>query len=146
MTNATKSTESIKESEIKRNWHLIDVSGKILGRMAPEIAKLLQGKHKVNYVQYLDMGDNVIVVNAKKVVISGKKASTKIYTSFSGYPGGLRRMSYKKVMEENPAMIIERAVSGMLPKNKQRDRRMRRLFVYADAIHPHADKFKVTNL
>lgn len=141
MVTLTQTTKSIKQSDIKRNWHLVDVSGKILGRIAPEIAKLLQGKHKTNYVSYLDVGDNVVVVNAKKIVLTGRKPLTKIYTNYSGYPGGLRRVDFKTLLEKNPAKVIEHAVSGMLPKNKHRDLRLRRLFVYGDANHPHTDKF-----
>lgn len=141
MTNLTRTTKSIKETEINRNWHLIDVSGKVLGRIAPTIAKILQGKHKVNYVSYLDSGDYVVVINAKDIVITGKKASTKTYTKYSGYPGGLRTISYKTMMEHDPAAIIEHAVSGMLPKNKHRSDRMRRLYVFGDNKHPYEDKF-----
>ncbi|MCS6956715.1 MAG: 50S ribosomal protein L13, partial [Patescibacteria group bacterium] len=88
MKKITQQTKSVKEKEIKRNWHLIDVKGKVLGRIAPEIAKLLQGKNKVNYVSYLDLGDNVVVINAKDIVLTGKKTNSKIYTNYSGYPGG----------------------------------------------------------
>lgn len=145
MTNLTQTTKSIKEAEVKRTWHLIDVSGKVLGRIAPEIAKILQGKHKVNYVSYLDSGDYVVVINAKKVVVTGKKAETKTYSRYSGYPGGLKITSYKTMMEKDPGAIIEHAVSGMLPKNKHRDDRMRRMYVYGDNKHPYIDKFEARN-
>jgi LSU ribosomal protein L13P len=142
MVNLTISTKPVKAKEIKRDWHLIDASSKILGRLAPEIVKVLQGKHKRNYVPYLDMGDYVVVVNAKKVIVSGKKANQKIYTRYSGYPGGLKEISFNKLLEEKPEEIVKRAVSGMLPKNKLRKKRLARLYVFADENHPFADKFK----
>ncbi len=141
MKNPTQQTKPVKAKEINRAWHLFDARGKILGRMAPEISQLLQGKNKVNYVPYLDVGDNVVVINAKKIVISGRKNKTKIYTNYSGYPGGLRKVTYEKLLEENPGLIIKNAVSGMLPKNKFRDIRLNRLFIFADENHPHKDKF-----
>jgi len=142
MVNLTISTKPVKAKEIKRDWHLIDASSKILGRLAPEIVKVLQGKHKRNYVPYLDMGDYVVVINAKKVIVSGKKADQKIYTRYSGYPGGLKEISFNKLLEEKPEEIVKRAVSGMLPKNKLRKKRLTRLYVFADENHPFADKFK----
>ena len=142
MVNLTISTKPVKAKEIKRDWHLIDASSKILGRLAPEIVKVLQGKHKRNYVPYLDMGDYVVVINAKKVIVSGKKDDQKIYTRYSGYPGGLKEISFNKLLEEKPEEIVKRAVSGMLPKNKLRKKRLTRLYVFADENHPFADKFK----
>lgn len=141
MKNLTKVTVPVKVSEIKRNWHLIDAADKIVGRIAPEIAYLLQGKNKVNYVSYLDSGDNVVVINAKKIIISGNKGKTKVYTRYSGYPGGLKQKTYKDLVVNNPGFIIKHAVSGMLPKNKFRDDRLNRLFIYADDRHTHGDKF-----
>lgn len=141
MKKLTQQTKSVKEKDIKREWHLIDVSGKILGRIVPLIAKLLQGKNKKNYVSYLDMGDNVVVINAKKIVITGKKSKEKIYTEYSGYPGGLKIKRFSDLIEKNPEYIIKRAVSGMLPKNKFRDQRLKRLFVYPDSNHHFQDKF-----
>ncbi len=142
MVSPTHSTQSIKGDEVKRKWILIDLSGKVVGRIAPHIATLLQGKHKVNYVPYLDMGDNVVAINAKKIVITGKKAQTKTYSRYSGYPGGLKTVSYKTLLDKKPGDIIKNAVSGMLPKNKLRDQRMKRFFVYADDKHPYESKFK----
>jgi len=142
MVNLTVSTKPVKAKEIKRDWHLIDASSKILGRLAPEIVKLLQGKHKRNYVPYLDMGDYVVVINAKRVIVSGKKADQKIYTRYSGYPGGLKEISFNKLLEEKPEEIVKGAVSGMLPKNKLRKKRLARLYVFADENYPFADKFK----
>ncbi|MCX7955711.1 MAG: 50S ribosomal protein L13 [Patescibacteria group bacterium] len=141
MKKITQQTKSIKEKEIKRNWHLIDAKGKVLGRIAPVISKILQGKNKINYVSYLDMGDYVVVINAKNIILTGKKRQSKIYTSYSGYPGGLKIKKVNDLIDNNPEYILKKAVSGMLPKNKFRDKRLKRLFVYKDNIHPFKDKF-----
>ncbi len=140
MTTQTHSTKPVSSKDVERKYILIDLSGQILGRIAPTIAKILQGKHKVNYVSYNDMGDYVVAINAKKIVVTGKKDQTKVYTRFSGYPGGLKRISYNTLKKENPTRIIMHAVSGMLPKNKHRDDRMRRLIVFPDADHQYGDK------
>lgn len=142
MKKPTQTTQSVKLSEIKRKWHLIDVKGKTLGRITPYISKLLQGKHKTTYVSYLDSGDYVVVVNAAQVSVTGDKENSKIYTYYSGYPGGLKQIPFKRLIEKNPKEIIRHAVSGMLPKNKLRDRRLTRLFIYADDKHPYSDKFQ----
>ena len=142
MPKLTEQTKSVKESEIQRDWHLVDVKGKVLGRVATQIATLLQGKHKVNYVPYLDVGDYVVVINAKHVKVTGKKAKQKVYTRYSGYPGGLKKETFEQLMQRNPAKVIEHAVSGMLPKNKHRKRRLRRLFVFEGEEHPYSDKFE----
>lgn len=142
MKNLTKQTKSVKEKEIKRDWYLIDVKDLILGRIAPKIAQILQGKNKTNYVSYLDVGDYVVVVNAEKILISGRKKETKVYLKYSGYPGGLKKISYKDLLKNNPEEIIKHAVSGMLPKNKFRDKRLKRLFVYKDENHPYKDRIK----
>ncbi len=143
MVSLTKSTKSISDKDIKRMWHIIDVKGKVLGRVAPEIAKLLQGKHKVIYVPYLDLGDYVVVINAKYVVLTGRKGKSKTYTRYSGYPGGLKKITFDHLIEKNPTEVIKHAVSGMLPKNKQRDSRLARLFVFKDEKHPYSNKFNV---
>ena len=141
MVQLTHSTKSIKAKEIIRKWHLIDVKGKVLGRIASEAVKLLQGKHKWNYSTYLDSGDYVVVINAKDVVVTGKKAQTKIYTNYSGYPGGLKSVKYDALLKKNPKKVIQHAVSGMLPKNKLRDRRLARLHVFSDENHSYKDRF-----
>jgi len=141
MVNLTQSTKSVKEKDIKREWHLIDLKDKILGRAIPEISKFLQGKHKINYVPYLDMGDYVVVINAKKVVLTGKKASTKVYSYYSGYPGGLRQITFNNQIEKNPKEVIRHAVSGMLPKNKLRQKRLARLHIFPDENNQYKDKF-----
>jgi large subunit ribosomal protein L13 len=141
MSQLTKQTKPVKEKEIVRNWHLIDVSGQVLGRVAGKISRLLQGKHKVNYVPYLDSGDYIVVINAKKIKVTGKKEKNKVYTRYSGYPGGLKTISYEKMLKQKPEDIIRHAVSGMLPKNKLRDRRLARLFIFPDKDHKFNDKF-----
>ncbi|OGK17174.1 50S ribosomal protein L13 [Candidatus Roizmanbacteria bacterium RIFCSPHIGHO2_01_FULL_39_12c] len=142
MVQLTKSTKPIKLNEIKRDWHLVDVKGKILGRAISMTVKYLLGKHKSNYSPNLDSGDFVIVINAKQVVVSGKKATSKVYTRYSGYPGGLKRIRYKELIDKNPREVIKKAVSGMLPKNKLRDQRLARLNIYPDEKHPFGEKLK----
>ncbi len=112
------STNVLSAKNIKREKHIIDASDKILGRLSSEVAILLMGKHKPNYVPYLDCGDLVVVTNAGKIKVTGKKITQKIYTRHSGYPGGLKQETYAKLMEKDPRKIIEHAVSGMLPKTK----------------------------
>lgn len=138
----SQNTHVTKASEIKREWHLIDLSGKILGRSATEIARFLIGKHKPYFTANLDCGDYVVAINAEKVEVSGKKAVSKLYYRHSGYPGGFKQIPYQRLMEKNPARIIELAVSGMLPKNKLRSIRLRRLKVFAAGDHPYKDRFK----
>lgn len=142
MVNLTKSTKSVSNKDIKRNWHLIDVSGKVLGRIATEIVRVLQGKNKTDFVPYLDVGDNVVVINAAKVMLTGKKMETKTYKYFSGYPGGLREVTAAKLIKSKPEEIIKRAVSGMLPKNKLRDRRLARLHIFSGSDHSFKDIIK----
>lgn len=136
MVRISHATKPISAKDIQRAWHIIDLDGKVLGREIPRIADLLQGKHKVNFAPYLDSGDNVVIINAAKLVVTGKKAQQKEYTNFSGYPGGLRNVSFEHMMEKKPEEVVRHAVSGMLPKNKLRDRRLARLHIYADAKHP----------
>ncbi len=142
MTHLTHSTKTISENKVIRSWHHVDVSGKRLGRIANTISLYLQGKHKVEYVPNIDVGDYVVVTNAKKVVLTGRKTDAKVYTSYSGYPGGLRKVPFSTMIEKRPQEVVRRAVSGMLPKNKLRDKRLARLFVYPDATHPYQDKIK----
>ncbi|GIW62480.1 MAG: 50S ribosomal protein L13 [Patescibacteria group bacterium] len=140
----TESTKPVKAKEIKREWHLVDLKNQVLGRVAGQIALLLQGKTKVNYVPNLDMGDYVVVINAKKVKLTGNKRQTKAYQSYSGYPGGLKIESFKSLINRKPDEVVKRAVSGMLPKNKLRKRRLARLYVFADENHSFSDKFNKT--
>ena len=137
--NTTKST---KTNEIKRSWHLIDAKGQTLGRVAVEIAAKLIGKSKPYFVRNLDCGDYVVVINAKQVQVTGHKESEKLYTRYSGFPGGLKKKAFWQVREENPKEIIRRAVMGMLPKNKLRDRMITRLHVRPEETHEFDAKFK----
>ena len=131
-----------RQSDIKRFWHLVDLKGKILGREASKIAQLLIGKKKVYYTAHLDCGDYIVAINASQVKVSGKKSKQKIYYRHSGYPGGLKEVSFKQQMDKDPRKIIEWAVKNMLPKSKLRDGRMRRLKVFAGSKHKYGDKFK----
>jgi len=134
-------TRATKGKEIKRNWHLVDLKGKILGRIATEIALRLSGKQKPNFVRNLDCGDFVVVINARAVKVTGRKEKTKLYGHYSGYPGGLKQKALWQVRQEKPEEIIRHAVWGMLPTNKLRDQLMTRLYIYPDAEHPYQNKF-----
>lgn len=136
----TKLTKPTTHAEVERSWHAFNVKDKILGRIASEIALKLMGKEKPYYASNIDCGDFVIVTNAKHVQVTGDKEKTKLYGEYSGYPGGLKSKALWKIREEKPTEIIRRAVLGMLPKNKLRDRLMTRLFVYADDEHPYKSK------
>lgn len=142
MATLTKSTKSSKEKDIERNWHLIDLRGQVLGRAAVTISRLMLGKHKPTFSGYLDSGDYVVAINAKEVVLTGKKLSQKLYTRYSGFPGGLTVKTAGELMAKSPKEVVQRAVSGMLPKNKHRKKRLTRLFIFADAKHPYEIKFK----
>lgn len=137
-----KKTKATKASEIKRNWHLVDVGDKMLGRVSTRIAKLLIGKDKVYYSPNLDCGDYVVVVNAKDVEISGRKRKQKLYRRHSGYPGGFKELTFQQLMQKDPRKVIRQTVKGMLPKNKLRDGRLARLKVFIDGQHSYQDKFK----
>lgn len=138
-------TYSTKASDIKREWHVFDASGKTLGRLATEIAQLLKGKHKPIYSTHLDTGDFVIVINAEKVRVTGNKAKQKVYYRHSGYPGGLKAVTFEKMLEKHPTRIIEHAVKGMLPKNPLGRAMIKKLKVYEGPIHPHQAQVKTRN-
>ena len=123
---------------LERQWHLIDADGQVLGRIATRAARLLQGKHKPTWVPYLDHGDHVIIINAARVRLTGRKEEQKIYRAHSGYEGGLRETRAKIVRERHPIRLVEDAVHGMLPKTKMGQAMYRKLKVYVDATHPHA--------
>ncbi len=129
-------------TKIERQWHLIDVRDKILGRTATKIARLLTGKDKVEYLPHQDMGDHVVVINAAEVAVTGKKEEQKIYYRHSRYPGALKEEALGKLRERRPEEIIRRAVKGMLPKNKLQKPRMARLRIFAGAEHSFEGKFK----
>ena len=130
-------TQPTKLQEIQRKWHLVDAGDRVLGRIAGEIAQLLRGKTKPYFVPNLDCGDYVVVVNAAKVAVTGKKETDKTYTRYSGYPGGLKETTLGELRIKRPSEIIRHAVSGMLPKNKLRDQWLTRLYIYSDAKHPY---------
>ena len=138
-------TYSTKASDIERQWHVIDASGKVLGRMTTQVACLLMGKHKPIFSRNLDMGDFVVVTNADKIRVTGKKVKQKIYYRHSGYPGGLKSVSLEEMMRTNPSQVIEHAVKGMLPQNHLRARMMKRLRVYAGDTHPYLAQVKATS-
>ncbi len=123
--------------KIKKDWFVVDVQGKVLGRIASEIAKILRGKHKPQYTPFLDTGDFVIVVNAEKVKVTGNKEKDKIYYSHSGYPGGLKEARLEELRAKKPEEIIRRAVWGMLPKNALGRKMLKKLKVYRGSQHPH---------
>lgn len=133
-------TKSTKADDIKRVWLLVDVKDKVLGRIAADIAGKLMGKAKPYFVRNLDCGDYVVVVNARHVAVTGGKEKEKLYGHYSGYPGGLKKKPLWQVRQEKPQEVIRKAVFGMLPKNKLRDRMITRLFVYPEADHPYKDK------
>ncbi len=126
-----------KKTEIKKNWYLVDAEGKILGRLASKIAQVLSGKNKPIYTPFLDTGDFVVVINAKKVKVTGNKEKKKIYYHYSGYPGGMKEIVYEKLLQKKPALIIQKAVRGMLPKNKLRSKMLKKLKIYAGPEHRH---------
>lgn len=122
---------------VERQWHVIDAQGQVLGRVATEAARLLQGKHKAIYTPHIDTGDHVVIVNAEKVRLTGRKEEQKLYRYHSGYEGGVREERAKDVRVKQPARIVEEAVRGMLPKTKLGEAMWRKLKVYAGADHPH---------
>ena len=123
---------------VSRRWHVIDADGQVLGRVASAAAKLLQGKHRAQYVPFLDLGDHVVIVNAAKVKLTGNKETQKIYRRHSGYEGGLREERAKDVRARRPQRLVEEAVRGMLPKSTLGDAMYRKLKVYAGPEHPHS--------
>lgn len=137
-------TAPTRVKDIKRQWHIVDVKGKTLGRVASHIATLLIGKSKPYYVPHLDCGDNVVVINASLVEVTGKKASDKSYMRYSGYPSGLKTKTYADVVKTNPNRIIKEAVAGMLPNNKLRSLKLRRLYIFANEQHPYGEKLKIS--
>ena len=130
-------TESIKKNEIVRDWYVVDASNRTLGRLASSLAHILRGKNKVNFSPNLDMSDFIIVVNAEKIILTGNKENSKEYWRHTGYPGGQKIISYKKMLEKSPDKIIKNAVKGMLPHNKLGRKLLRHLKVYSGAEHPH---------
>lgn len=126
-----------KPAEVERSWYVIDAEGQTLGRLASKIATLLRGKHKPIYSPSVDCGDYVIVVNAKKIQVTGQRMDQKVYYRHSGYPGGLTEITLRQQLEKHPTRVIESAVRGMLPKNKLGRKMIKKLKVYAGEEHPH---------
>ncbi len=139
--NQASITTATKVSDIKRSWHFVDVKGKVLGRISTDIAKLLMGKNEAYFVRNLDCGNFVVVVNAKDIKVTGNKEEQKNYYRHSGYPGGFRQETLQELRVRKPEEIVIRAVKGMLPQNKLRDKMLKRLFVFAGEEHKYADKF-----
>ncbi|MGI9282125.1 MAG: 50S ribosomal protein L13 [Endozoicomonas sp.] len=133
-------TFSAKPETVKRDWFVVDAEGKTLGRLATEIASRLRGKHKPEYTPHIDTGDYIVVVNAEKVHVTGRKASNKMYYRHTGFPGGLRSASFEKLIAHKPEMVIEKAVKGMLPKGPLGRDMYRKLKVYAGTEHPHTSQ------
>ncbi|WP_028457691.1 50S ribosomal protein L13 [Chloroflexus sp. Y-396-1] len=127
-----------KPSEVQRDWYVIDASGKVLGRLATQISTLLRGKHKPTFTPSVDGGDFVIVVNAEKIILTGRKPDQKIYYRHTGYPGGLKATPYKMMLAKHPDRILRLAVKRMLPKNRMGRRLLSKLRIYAGPNHPHA--------
>ncbi|MBC7257880.1 MAG: 50S ribosomal protein L13 [Chloroflexi bacterium] len=131
-------TYVVKEGEIKREWYVVDAEGKTLGRLASQIARILMGKHKPYYTPHLDTGDFVVVVNADKIRVTGRKLDQKMYYRYSGYPSGLKSVTLRRQLETHPDRVIWAAVRNMLPKNKLGRVMLKKLKVYASPDHPHA--------
>lgn len=135
-----------QNNTLERNWHLLDAKGKILGRLATEVARILQGKNKVEYVPYLDLGDNVVIINAKDIQVTGKKRQQKMYTFYSGYPSGLKTIAFEDLQSQKPEEVIRMAVRGMLPKNKLARQMIKKLYIYPKEDHPYKDKLSLESV
>lgn len=131
-------TYMAKPNELERKWFVVDAEGKTLGRLSSEIAKILRGKHKPEFTPHVDTGDFVIVVNAEKVEVTGKKLDKEFYRYHTGHPGGLKEISYRRMRDEKPELFIQNAVKGMLPKNRLGNQMIKKLKVYAGPEHNHA--------
>ena len=131
------STFVAKPETVQRDWYVIDAEGKTLGRLATEVARRLRGKHKPEYTPHVDPGDYIIIVNAEKVAVTGRKAQDKMYYSHSGYPGGIKEINFEKLIAKKPEMVIQKAVKGMLPRGPLGRAMFRKLKVYAGAEHNH---------
>ena len=147
MNTLSYKTPSANRETLEKQWHLVDAEGQTLGRMATEVARILRGKHKPNFTPHVDCGDHVVVINAEKIQLSGKKWDQKEYIRHTGYPGGQRTKTATQVMAKKPTFMVEKAIRGMLPKNKLGRRIFSQLHVYQGGEHPHeAQQPKVLNL
>jgi len=131
-------TYTAKPADIKRDWFVVDATGKTLGRLATEIARRLRGKHKAEYTPHMDTGDYIVVINAKDIQVTGNKRKDKIYYHHTGYPGGIKEINFEKLIAKKPEQIIEKAVKGMLPKGPLGREMFRKLKVYPGSQHQHA--------
>ena len=131
-------TVSARKETVTRQWFVVDAAGKTLGRLCTEIANRLRGKHKPEYTPHVDTGDYIVVVNAEKIVVTGNKVTDKLYQHHTGYPGGIKAISFDKLLVKSPEIIIEKAVKGMMPKNKLSRAMLSKLKVYAGNEHPHS--------
>lgn len=126
-----------KPAEVKRDWYVVDANGLTLGRLATEIARRLRGKHKAEFTPHVDTGDYIVVINAEKVAVTGRKTTDKMYYRHTGYPGGLKSMSFEKMIDHKPEQVIELAVKGMIPRSPLGRAMLKKLKVYAGVDHPH---------
>jgi large subunit ribosomal protein L13 len=133
-------TFSPKQSDIKRKWYLVDANNQVLGRLASQVAHILRGKHKTVFAPHVDAGDHVVIINADKIRVTGKKASQKRYTHYTGYPGGLRETSFESLLARHPERILEHAIRGMLPHNRLGRQMIKKLKVYRGEAHPHTSQ------
>lgn len=138
MNTLSYKTVSANKGTVDKQWVVVDAEGEILGRLSSEVAKIIRGKHKPSYTPHVDCGDNVIVINADKVRLTGKKLGDKVYVRYTGYPGGQRFVSPKELLAKHPERLVEKAVRGMLPKNRLGRALFGNLYVYAGSEHPHA--------
>lgn len=138
MDTLSYKTASLNKATVQKEWVVVDATDLVLGRLASQIAKIARGKHKAGFTPHVDCGDNVIVINAEKVKLTGRKMTDKVYVRHTGYPGGQRFASPRLLMDKNPALVIEKAVKGMLPRTRLGREVFRNVYVYAGAEHPHA--------
>ena len=131
-------TISAKKESVTRDWYVVDATEKTLGRLSTEIANRLRGKHKPEFTPHVDTGDYIVVVNAEKVKVTGNKSTDKLYHHHTGYPGGIKSITFDKLIDKAPERIIEKAVKGMMPKNKLSKAMMSKLKIYGGSEHPHA--------
>ncbi len=137
MDTLSYKTKSTRKEDVERSWYLLDVDGETVGRVASKVAHVLRGKHRANYTPHVDCGDYVVIINAGNVRFTGNKWLQKEYISYSGYPGGQKKTNAANLLEKKPEAIIEKAIRGMLPKNKLGRQMFKKLFVYAGPDHPH---------
>ena len=135
-------TTAVKLESLKTNWHFIDAEGQILGKLAVRVARILMGKNKAIFSSNANVGDKVVITNAEKIAVTGKKMTDKRYIWYTGFPGGLRSQSLAEKLEKNPTSVIESAIKGMLPKNRLQRVRMSNLYVYKGSEHPHSAQVK----